>query len=108
MHSSVLLWLWLQRYLPKLPYFRKLVLTTISGATDSPPPQIETNVWPFVGARGRAVSDLYPGGKASFYDPSIGDERVTQVVGEGGYIVAGTGVIVSEIAGNRVVVRAQT
>ena len=104
MICSILLWLWLQRYLPKLPYFQKLVLTTAVGST-SPNAMIETSAWPSVGAAGRAVTDLRPGGKAAFHDPALGDSRVTQVVSESGFVVEGTPLVVKEVAGNRVVVR---
>jgi len=101
---SLLLWLWLQRYLPKLPYFQKLVLTTSVGSTPMSP-VAETGVWPSVGATGRAITDLRPGGKAAFMDPALGDVRITQVVSESGFVVEGTPLIVREVAGNRVVVR---
>lgn len=101
--SSLLLGLWLQRYLPSVPYFRKLVLTTSVG--DTPGPAMQIVDWPTVGAAGQAVTDLRPGGKAAFLDPALGDARITQVVSDSGFIVSGTKLIVREVAGNRVVVR---
>jgi membrane-bound serine protease (ClpP class) len=35
MACSLLLWFWLQRYLPRLPYFNRLILTTPSGSVAS-------------------------------------------------------------------------
>jgi membrane-bound serine protease (ClpP class) len=102
---SVALSIWLQRYLPKIPYFGKLVLTTTVGSTQSHA-AVETGIWPSVGATGRAVTDLRPGGKAAFHDPALGDDRVTQVVSESGFVIEGTELVVREVAGNRVVVRA--
>jgi membrane-bound serine protease (ClpP class) len=104
---SLMLWLWLQRYLPKIPYFQKLVLTTTVGSTEQTP-ILESGVWPSVGATGRAVTDLRPGGKAAFLDPALGDERITQVVSESGFVTEGSPLIVREVAGNRVVVRVIT
>jgi membrane-bound serine protease (ClpP class) len=102
--SSVVLWIWLQRYLPKLPYFGRLVLTTTVGSTNTP---IATDVttWPKIGVLGTALTDLRPGGEASFPD-EFGGIRGTQVISESGYVSARTPVIVREVAGNRVVVRA--
>ncbi len=101
---SLLLWLWLQRYLPKLPYLQKLVLMTSVGSTTSGA-MMETGAWPTVGATGRAVTDLRPGGKAAFHDPALGDERITQVVSDSGFVINGSPLIIREVAGNRVVVR---
>jgi membrane-bound serine protease (ClpP class) len=101
---SLVLWIWLSRYLPKIPYFQKLVLTTTVGSTHQGP-IVETGIWPSVGASGRAITDLRPGGKAAFLDPALGDERVTQVVSDSGFVIAGSPLIVREVAGNRVVVR---
>jgi membrane-bound ClpP family serine protease len=104
---SMLLWLWLQRYLPKLPYLQKLVLMTSVGSTTSGA-SAETGTWPTIGATGRAVTDLRPGGKAAFHDPALGDERITQVVSDSGFVIEGSPLIVREVAGNRVVVRTIT
>jgi membrane-bound serine protease (ClpP class) len=102
---SLFLGLWLQRYLPKVPYFRRLILTTSVGSTPTPD-AAPTSAWPVVGAMGRAATDLRPGGKGAFHDPALGDERLTQVVSESGFVVEGTKLIVREVAGNRVVVKA--
>jgi membrane-bound serine protease (ClpP class) len=111
MTCALLLWLWLQRYLPKLPYVNRLILTATVGGnatvTDSPVPgAVEVVAWPAVGAVGAAVTDLRPGGAAEFRDDTIDDNRVTDVVSESGFLVKGSKVIVREVRGNRIVVRA--
>jgi len=107
MACSLFLWLWLQRYLPKVPYFRRLVLNTAVGTTDHATGAVlpSEGVWPKVGTTGKSVTDLYPGGKAAFHDEALGDDRITQVISESGFVAAGSRVIVRESAGNRVVVR---
>jgi membrane-bound serine protease (ClpP class) len=110
MVCSLLLWFWLQRYLPKLPYFNKLILATPSGNVDVAPSNIDGAVqavtWPAVGSQGRAMTDLKPGGTAAFFDAALNDSRVTDVVSDSGYVPAQTAVVVREVQGNRVVVRA--
>jgi membrane-bound serine protease (ClpP class) len=108
MACSLFLWLWLQRFLPKVPYFRRLVLNTAVGTTDHTTGAVlpSEGIWPKIGAAGKAITDLYPGGKAAFHDEALGDDRITQVISESGFIAAGSSVIVRESAGNRVVVRA--
>jgi membrane-bound serine protease (ClpP class) len=97
----------LRSYLPRLPYFNKLILTTTSGndvmknSSDIPP----ENGWPGVGTAGVAVTDLRPGGSAEFLDLSIGNSRPVAVVSESGYVTAGSKLIVRESRGNRIVVR---
>jgi len=102
---SLLLWIWLQRYLPKLPYVNKLVLSTPAGSvvesTDATSPR-----WPAVGAIGTAVTDLRPGGAAEFADAGSRDSRIADVTSDSGFLRAGTRVVVRESTGTRVVVRA--
>jgi len=109
---SLFLWVWLQRYLPKLPYFSRLILTTPTGnvpvAESQVPGAVQAVVWPAIGTRGRAATDLRPGGSAAFPDESINDMRVTDVVSDSGFVRAGTEVVVRQIEGNRIVVRAVT
>lgn len=109
---SLLTITWLRRQLVKLPYFKNLVLTTVSGEKSAPasPPSFyagqansSTDIWPFVGTTGAATTELKPGGIARF--PYGGDARTTSVVSESGFVPAGTRVIVREVHGNRVVVR---
>jgi membrane-bound serine protease (ClpP class) len=104
---SLLLSLWLQRFLPKIPYFNRLVLTTPGGAlagTQAPLEQLEP-IWPQVGSVGTAVTDLRPGGSASFMDQILGDSRLTSVVSDSGFVPANTSVVVREARRGYVVVR---
>jgi membrane-bound serine protease (ClpP class) len=108
---SLLLWVWLQRYLPKMPYVNRLILTTVSGGNVSVadadvPGAVEVVAWPTVGSVGTAVTDLRPGGMAEFEDEALNDRRPTDVVSDSGFVRAGTKVIVREVKGARVVVRA--
>jgi membrane-bound ClpP family serine protease len=103
---SLALWIWLNRYLPKLPYFNKLILKPATGeasiAFDAP---VESG--PAIGDIGVAVSELKPGGSVKFITENYPDGRIAAVISESGYIVPGTTVVVREVAGNRVVVRKQ-
>ncbi len=103
MACSFLLSMWLRRFLPKMPYFNRLILSTTNGPTASlSPPQF---AWPEIGMAGRAITDLRPSGSAAFSDDLTGQTRVTAVVSDSGYISQGEEVIVYEVGGNRVVVR---
>jgi membrane-bound serine protease (ClpP class) len=110
MACALLLSLWLQRYLPKLPYVNRLILTTTSGnvsvADSDVPGAVEVVAWPVVGAVGQAVTDLKPGGTGEFQDDAIGDLRTTDVVTDGSYVPRGSKIIIREVKGARVVVRA--
>ena len=101
-----LLSLWLRRYLPTIPYFNKLILTATSGATASPAtqPHKAPDVWPFVGSVGVTATDLRPGGSVEF--PYGDATRASAVVSLSGYISKGTKVIVEQIDGSSVRVRA--
>jgi membrane-bound serine protease (ClpP class) len=101
MACSLFLWIWLQRYLPHLPYFHRLILTSTSGKFSG---QVSA-IWPAVGSVGRAMTDLRPGGSAQFPDPAIGDVRIADVISECGFVSAGADVVVREVQGNRVIVR---
>lgn len=92
-----------RKQLGKLPYFNRLVLSTVSGGAAAPDHVPFENAWPGVGTRGRAATDLRPGGSAEFLDLS-GGARGVNVVSDAGYVVAGTTVVVREARGNRVVV----
>jgi membrane-bound serine protease (ClpP class) len=105
--ASMLLSYWLRSYLPRLPYFNKLILNTTSGNAvmpNSSDVRIE-NSWPGVGTNGTAVTDLRPGGSAEFLDLSIGNPRSVAVISEAGYVAAGCKLIVQESRGNRIIVR---
>ncbi|QOV91440.1 NfeD family protein [Humisphaera borealis] len=107
---SVVLASLLRSYLPSLPYFNKLILPLPDGvksSTEEPAvasDAAETDRWPFVGTVGTAASDLKPGGSARF--PYGDDSRVSSVVSIDGYVPAGSKLIVQEVRGNQVVVRA--
>jgi membrane-bound serine protease (ClpP class) len=106
--GSLALWIWLNRFLPSIPYFNRLVLTATSGgemrdASNAPP--VRESAWPPVGCRGLATTDLRPGGSASFADGVLGDTRIVAVVSDSGYVSAGATLIVREVHGNRIVVR---
>ena len=103
MAVSLLLWFWLNRFLPKLPYFNRLILTTTAG--DVPTVNQPAEVGPAVGDEGVAVTDLKPGGSAMFTNEAYPDGRVASVVSESGYVKHGTRIIVDEVAGNRIVVK---
>ena len=107
---SMLLALWLRRHLPKLPYLRRLILTTTTGnlnelATTPRAADAPRADKPAVGAIGEAMSELKPGGSATFYDPITGDQRVFSVLSDVGYIPRGTKIAVRSTDDNRVVVR---
>jgi membrane-bound serine protease (ClpP class) len=104
MTASLLLWVWLSRSLPKLPYARRLILSTVAGGPASMPGGVdaaESPEMPVVGEIGSALTDLRPGGMARFE----GTSRVADVVSDSGFVRAGTRIIVREVAGSRVVVR---
>jgi membrane-bound serine protease (ClpP class) len=101
---SMFLSAWLRRYLPSIPYFKRLVLTETTGnrlpvGRAAPAP----DAWPFVGSIGEAVSELKPGGSARF--PFADDTRTTSVVSASGFIPPGGKIAVQEVRGSRVVVR---
>jgi membrane protein implicated in regulation of membrane protease activity len=102
----LLLWFWLSRYLPKLPYFNKLILTTTAGGTvagAATAGAFDASV-PMPGDNAIAVTDLRPGGSARIESSG----QVTPVVSESGFVKAGDRLIVREVSGNRIVVRVVT
>ena len=89
----------LLRFLPQLPYARKLVLDTELGASGGYASAPESDLrW--IGKRGIAASPLRPAGIAE-----LDGERV-DVVSDGQYIERGTPIEVVRVDGNRIVVRA--
>jgi membrane-bound serine protease (ClpP class) len=108
MGASMILWACMSRYLPKMPYFNRLILTATSGqrpAATTTPVLEGVATWPPPGAIGRAVSELRPGGSAEFFDPAISDTRITSVVSESGYLPLGCEVVVRQLVGPSIVVR---
>jgi membrane-bound serine protease (ClpP class) len=102
----VLLSMWLRRYLPSIPYFRKLILTATTGnAATLPAPgdKEPRDLWPFIGTVGVAATDLRPGGSVHF--PYGSGTRASAVVSTTGYLPEGSKVIVEEIQGSSVRVR---
>jgi len=109
--ASIALTLWLRRTLPNLPYFNKLILSDIAGGagvmgTNPTLGVDEATAWPAVGTIGRAMSDLRPGGTAKFMDNAVGADRIANVVSDSGFVSAGASIVVREVSGNRVLVRA--
>lgn len=108
---SLLLASVLRAYLPKLPYFNRLILATPGDGNDTlgddtvsaPVPGTGEDRWPFVGTVGTASSDLRPGGTVRF--PYGDDTRLTAVVCRDGFVRAGSKVVVEEVHGSHVVVR---
>jgi hypothetical protein len=98
--SSLLLSFWLRQFLPKIPYFKHLILPPVTNAADAPAPG---NGWPGVGTEGTALSDLRPAGSAQFAD-LIGQTRTVSVTSETGYVPAGTKLIVQQSDGGRLIV----
>ena len=101
---SILLWLWISRYIKSVPYFNRMILAETSGSVTSNEEPAAIG-WPAVGAIGKAVSDLRPGGQASFFDVATADARLADVVSESGFVRAGEDVIVKHVDGNRVAVK---
>ncbi len=104
MICSAFLCAWISRYLPKLPYFSRLVLADGGAAVEVPEAALPSR-WPPVGSVGRAVTSLRPGGSAEFPDASGADVRIFSVVSESGFLADGSPVVVREVGGGRVVVR---
>src|SRR5439155_20096830 len=68
---SLALWIWLNKYLPKIPYFNRLILTNGGGGDARATPlerPVETG--PAIGDTGIAVTDLRPGGAVKFITES--------------------------------------
>jgi membrane-bound serine protease (ClpP class) len=98
--------MWLRRYLPRIPYFNKLILTATTGniAELARPGERSTiEPWPFVGTVGIAKTDLRPGGSVEF--PYADSSRPTAVVSASGFVNRGSKVVVEEIQGSSVRVR---
>lgn len=104
---SLIASLWLRRFLPRMPYFNRLILTATSGGKAPALAPVIVNdpldAWPFAGTVGRALTDLRPGGSAEF--PYGNDRRSAAVVSDSGYVSAGSKLLVREVRGSHVVVR---
>jgi membrane-bound serine protease (ClpP class) len=115
MAGTIVMAVWLRKFLPRMPYFNRLILTTVAGdihAADdtntAPMQRIGERFVPAVGAFADAVSDMRPGGSASFYDPTIADVRVLSVISSTGYISKGQKLVVLDNSDNRILVRPAT
>jgi membrane-bound serine protease (ClpP class) len=106
--ASLLLWVWLSRYLPKLPYVNRLILSGTTGgpgAVAAPGGAVVTSDvpsdGPVVGEMGLTVTDLRPSGSVRFE----GDGLVVSVISDTGYVPRGSKVVVFDTTENRIVVR---
>lgn len=98
--------MWLRRFLPSIPYFRKLVLTATTGnsaALVPPGDKGARETWPFIGTVGVAATDLRPGGSAQF--PYGNSTRAAAVVSTTGFLPEGSKLMVEEIEGGSIRVR---
>jgi membrane-bound serine protease (ClpP class) len=88
----------LLRFLPRLPFGKRLILETglAAGEGYASPPETDHN---WLGKGGTTVSPLRPSGIAD-----VEGERV-DVVSDGEFIEAGAQIVVSRVDGNRIVVR---
>jgi membrane-bound serine protease (ClpP class) len=88
----------LLRFLPRLPFGRRLILETglTAGQGYASPPEADRH---WLGKDGVAISPLRPAGIAD-----IAGERV-DVVSDGEFIETGAQIVVARVDGNRVVVR---
>jgi membrane-bound serine protease (ClpP class) len=105
---SIALWFWFQKYLPKLPYFNRLILTATSGDLASLLAERPIETGPAIGEVGVAVSELKPGGSVKFVTDSYPDGRIAAVVSDSGFIEPGERVVVQEVGGNRIVVKKES
>jgi len=103
--GAMFLWFWVTRYISKLPYLSRMVLPEANTGVPMGDVAMSTAAWPRVGDIGQAVTDLKPGGMASFMDDATGDARHSDVVSETGFVERNQRVVVKIVEGNRVVVR---
>jgi membrane-bound serine protease (ClpP class) len=88
----------LLRFLPRLPFGKRLILSTDLGAEEgyASPPETDRQ---WLGKTGTAVSPLRPSGIGDF------DGERVDVVSDGDFIERGAQIVVSRVDGNRIVVR---
>jgi membrane-bound serine protease (ClpP class) len=86
------------RFLPRLPFGRRLVLQTELGVGEGFAPTAAADLM-WLGKRGTAASTLRPAGIATFEGDRV------DVVSDGEFIEAGDPVTVIKVDGNRIVVR---
>ena len=92
----------LQRWFPRAPIIREMVLEPPAGEEAEEISQREAlvDLENFVGARGTATTQLTPSGKARFED------MLLDVITDGEVVQRGSPIEVVEVQGNRVIVRA--
>ena len=71
----------LARFLPKTPFFQKLVSQTVSGVSSVAAQEVQQEAR--IGQIGVAISQLYPGGKAKF------DDQILDVITQGELVEKG-------------------
>jgi membrane-bound ClpP family serine protease len=100
--AVIVLIILINRWLPKIPVLGGIVLRPPAGKEAENLSQRESLVHfdELVGARGTTTTQLTPSGKARFGD------RLVNVLADGEIIPPDTEVVVEEVHGNRVVVRA--
>lgn len=86
-------------YLPKTPHFNRGLVLNPPGAEVGDQPTLAGQFDHFLNEKGVAHTRLTPSGKVR-----IG-EQLVDVVSEGEFIARGTEVVVSQVQGNRIVVR---
>jgi membrane-bound serine protease (ClpP class) len=92
----------LQRWLPRAPILREMLLEPPAGEEAEEISRRESlvDLEGFVGSRGTATTQLTPGGKARF------GEMLVDVITDGEVVSRGTRIEVVEVRGNHLVVRA--
>ena len=103
--ATMALSFWLRKYLPRMPYFNRLILSDVSGVTIPIDVESKEGQWPGIGVQGQAMTDLKPSGSAQFVDLATNEQVVVSVISESGYVSRGATVTVTEVSGNRVVVK---
>ncbi|HLQ46463.1 MAG TPA: NfeD family protein [Planctomycetaceae bacterium] len=98
----------ISRYLPEMPLLKHLILTPPNMAGDADAPRLRpdmlgsavaTSLDSLLRQEGEAFTTLRPAGKARF------GEQVLDVQSQGDFIEAGQKIVVSEISGNKIIVR---
>ncbi len=94
----------MRRYLPHTPFFNTMMLEPPSNAEleDLAHREAIVDFSHLVGLQGVAATQLTPSGKARF------EGKLVDVIADGEVIARGENVIVTEVHGNRVVVRSAT
>jgi membrane-bound serine protease (ClpP class) len=103
---SMIGWVLLSRYLPAIPFFNRLILTSVTGGTGAPVSSPSVSLRPAVGDIGTAITPLRPGGSAQFSiatgpTPDI----ILPVLSETGFLEAGVRIVVQDTSNNRILVR---